>query len=116
MSLINRDAMLIFPKQPLYDWQNYIFSRAPLTFGNEPFGHEKGIVFLIPEMDDSTHFEKWIQKNYKEFFEELLFGWCTDESLWPSKRNHKMFREWFHVSYQSMVQDTMDIPLEQDED
>lgn len=116
MSLINRDAMIVFPKQSLYDWQNRIFPEDLISIGTDPFGHEEGHVFLIPQMDDSAHFEKWIKKNYKDFFENLLFEWCTDESLWPSNRTYKMFIEWFHVSYQSMVQDTIGTPIEQDEE
>ncbi len=53
MSLINRDAMLIFPKKPLYDWQNSIFPEDPIDMEDDPFGNENGSVYLIPEMNDS---------------------------------------------------------------
>ena len=116
MSLINRCGMITFPLQPVFDWQNKIFPDDPISIDGDPFGHENGTIYLIPEMETFEQFEKWIQKNYKVFFEELLFGWCTDESLWPAKRNHKMFREWFHVSFQPMVFDTLNISLKHDED
>ena len=116
MSLINRDAMIIYPKQPLYDWMNLIFTEKLNFDDKDYFGHERGTVFLIPELEDFEHFEKWIQKNFKEFFEESLNGWCTEESLWPKKRNHKLFREWFHVTYQSMVIDVLEESIEHEED
>ncbi|MBE7413296.1 MAG: hypothetical protein HS129_14755 [Leptospiraceae bacterium] len=115
MSIINRDVFLLSPKKPLFDWSNKIFPDDPIKFDRKPFDHDEAHAYLIPELDSPKDFKKWIQKNYRQFFEEQLFGWCTDETLWPRKLTFKMFQDWFDISYQSMVFDTIpDEPVEYD--
>jgi hypothetical protein len=116
MSSINRDIMIIIPKKPLIDWQNTIFPENPLSTDIDPFKPDEGTAFLIPEMDAPEEFEKWIKKNYKIFFEGMLDEWCTDENLWPKNLTYKMFREWFTVMYQSMLIDTLDMPIIREDD
>ncbi len=115
MSLINRNVFLLSPKKPLFDWCNEIFPDDPMEFNRKPFGYDQAHAYLIPELDSPLHFEKWIQKYYHQFFEDQLEGWCTDETLWPKKLTFKMFQDWFDISYQSMVIDTIpDVPIKYD--
>jgi hypothetical protein len=37
-----------------------------------------------------------------------LFGWYTDESIWPEKRTLSVFRKWLDVEIHSMVIDMLD--------
>ena len=58
--------------------------------------------------------EEWIKMNYEALFENDLQGWYTDESLWPKKRDLKLFREWFDVECHTVVEDTVGVPIEDD--
>jgi len=73
MSLINRNVFLLSPKKPLFDWCNQIFPDDPMEFNRKPFGYDQAHAYLIPELDSPLHFEKWIQKYYHQFFEDLIF-------------------------------------------
>ncbi len=108
--------MLVFPKKPVFDWQNELYPKHPISIPEDFFRNDKGKVYLIPKMGSELKFEKWIEKNYEGLFNELLFGWVTKESFWPKNRNYKMFREWFHVTYHSMVIDVVDSPLEREDE
>lgn len=115
MSFVNRDALIIYPKQPVFDWANRIFEE------NEDYGpvdltrHDSGTVFLIEEQPSPEDFEDWIQANYEFFFMTMLEHWTPEESLWPESVSFPMFQEWFHAVYHSMVLDVEEDPLEQEE-
>jgi hypothetical protein len=90
MSFINRDAMIIIPKKPLFEWQSKIFPESELELSEDPFSHDGGHIYLD--------------------------GWCTDEKLWPVDLSFREFKKWFYVIYQSSVEDILeDEPLERDE-
>ncbi|MCB1143047.1 MAG: hypothetical protein KDK54_12445 [Leptospiraceae bacterium] len=108
MSLVNRCVMLISPKAPLYDWVNSIFPDDPIEPSSDPFSHDEGTVFLIPEIETTEEFEEWIYENFKVFFEGLLEEWCTDETLWPKELTYEQFKDWFYISFQTLVYDTLE--------
>jgi hypothetical protein len=51
----------------------------------------------------------------KKYFIDVLADWCVDEKLWPKDLTYKLFKEWFHINYQSMVIDALDEPIEVDD-
>ncbi|MBX7059623.1 MAG: hypothetical protein K1X75_16280 [Leptospirales bacterium] len=116
MSLVNRDVLILYPKQALYDWANRIFAE------NENYGpvdltrHESGTVFLIEELDSPEHFDRWIQENYEFFFMRMVEEWTPEESLWPKEVSFPMFQDWFHAVYHSMVIDVEEAPLEREDE
>ena len=116
MSLVNRDALILYPKQALYDWANRIFEE------NEDYGevdlteNDAGTVFLIEELESPDDFEDWIRANYEFFFMAMVEQWTPEQSLWPEKVSFSMFQEWFHAVHQSMVFDVEQEPLEREED
>jgi len=71
-------------------------------------------VYLINE-DDAENLEEWISLNFMQLFESQLEGWYTDEALWPKKRNIKLFNEWFDVECHSVIIDTADSEIIDDE-
>ena len=87
--MINRAAVILKYKTPAVKWVN--------------------------DADTPDIFNQWIKKNFKAFFENELEGWYTDERLWPKKRNLKLFYEWFEVECHSVIVDTVDLPIEDDE-
>ncbi len=53
--------------------------------------------------------------NYEALFESELEEWYTDEKLWPKKRDIKLFHEWFEVECHTVIIDTIEGPIEDDE-
>lgn len=116
MQYINRDAMILYPRQALYDWANDIFEED-MDYGKiNPYEHDTGTIFLIEELDSPEDFDSWINSNYKYFFAEMLEHWTPANELWPETISYTMFQEWFHVVYHSMIADSKEVPLLRDED
>jgi hypothetical protein len=116
-SMINRSAVILKYKDPAIKWIN----------ASDPFNDDPGItidsvnddrtVYLIREEDADTPdiLNKWIKMNYKNLFENELEGWYTDESLWPPKRDLKLFKKWFDVQCYTVLIDTVEAPIIDDE-
>ena len=56
-----------------------------------------------------------ISLNFEQLFESEIEDWYTDESLWPKNRNRKLFDEWFDVECHSVLIDTVDGKIIDDE-
>ena len=113
---INRSVVIVRPKQPFLDWLTSVekalggrVSQIDLT--------EEGAAFLIPDEDiiDAKEARRYIEKKWREIFEQFLFDWFIEDTLWPKKRTLKMFREWFDFIYAPMAWDLVKKPLEIDE-
>lgn len=111
---INRDALILFPKQPLYDWVNYVSPDYKMKCP-KPLAHDEGEVYLIPEFDHPDETIEFLKDYFIEVFEHQLFSWVTDERLWPEALTWELFNSWFHYSIQSMVLDTLDEEIEKDD-
>lgn len=111
---VNRDALILFPKQALIDWVNYTFPEDTLSLP-KLMEHDMGKIYLIPESFKISESIEYLKKNFKPIFEEEIFEWCIDEEFWPENLTWKLFEEWFHYSIQSMVEDTLDEALLKDE-
>ena len=68
-------------------------------------------MFLIPQFNDISDSEKWIEKRWSFLFEHMLMGWVEDDSLWPEERSLAMFRDWFEIEIHTMVWDLSDEQL-----
>ena len=115
--MINRAAVILKYKTPAVKWVNDadpINDNPGIT--TESINEER-TVYLITDEDADTLdiFNQWIKKNFKALFENELEGWYTDERLWPKKRNLKLFYEWFEVECHSVIVDTVESPIEDDE-
>jgi len=111
---VNRDVLILFPKQPLFDWINYIFPDNKLECP-KPMAHDAGDVFLIPEFTHPDDAIEYVKENFIEFFEQELFDCTTDENLWPDNLTWELFENWFHYSIQSVVMDTLDEEIEKED-
>lgn len=96
---INRNAIVIKPKKPLFDWINFIYPESPVS------EKEEGNIYLIREKDSNEAIEKWLKRNFDQIFQNELNDWHTDEKDWPQKRTFKIFQEWFEYEIHSMVLD-----------
>jgi hypothetical protein len=84
-------------------------------------GHHLPPAGLSPASDrpwwayDEDELARWLARHHRELFEEELNGWYTDPALWPRDRSLKMLQEWCSFELHTVVVDTGDSPLEDDE-
>ena len=112
--MINRAAVILKYKAPFIQWVNDAdpYSNNPgITLESE---NKDSTVYLILE-DDAENLEEWISLNFKQLFESEIEDWYTDESLWPKNRTRELFDEWFDVECHSVLIDTVDGKIIDDE-
>lgn len=106
---LNRTVVLLGPKQPFLDWLNDVDpDDEPLTVEDVRDDNE---VFLIPQFNDNSDSEKWVEMRWSFLFEHMLMGWIDDEAMWPQDRTLDMFREWFDIEIHTMAWDLSDEQL-----
>ena len=102
MFAIERNALILIGKEPYLEWINKT-GDSPMTM--EDITAEPDII-LIPDFQNEDQAEAHLESIYEKAFEELLVGWCVDDSQWPQNRTLTMFKEWFQISYTSLVYDS----------
>lgn len=106
---INRTIIILAPKPDFLDWLNDVDpDDQALTLEDL---REDNEVFLIPQFNDNTDSEKWVETRWEFLFEHMLLGWVEDESLWPQNRTLDMFKEWFDIEVHTMAWDLSTDPL-----
>ena len=100
---IDRNAIVIRPKKPFFDWVNSVFPDDEPV--NEKDGKDENNIYLVREMDSNEHILRWIQLNFEMIFVNELNDWYAKEAKWPERRTYKMFSEWFDVEICSMILD-----------
>lgn len=106
---VNRNAFTVLPKKPFLDWLKNVEGNS--LFPLETIDNN---IYLIEEKDSNEEIEVWLKKNFDIVFRKELEVWFAAEKLWPKNRTYQMFRDWFDISYQSMVYDLEDYPLNKD--
>lgn len=110
MSAINRNAIVVTPQQPFLDWLHKIDSdNADLTLDEI---RQEPTVYVLPECFDKEEAAARLGQASKAIFEEELNSWYTDPAMWPAKRDQGTFSRWFQWSYQSVILDLVDAPIE----
>ena len=95
MELFNRAAVIVTPKRRFLEWINRLPNAGkPLTIEEAA---SLRMVYLAATGDDTPEVSEIIDIYFEEIFEESLYGWTHDESLWPPNRTAHVFRDWFHV-------------------
>jgi len=115
--MLNRAAILVRYREPAVRWINEADPDPDgMTFTLEDVNRER-TVYLVSDAHVQTDVDirRWVQDNFGTLWESELEQWYTDEALWPSKRTLKRFDEWFEVECHTMVFDTSDEPLIDDE-
>ncbi|NND93055.1 MAG: hypothetical protein HKN42_19520 [Granulosicoccus sp.] len=115
--MINRSAVILRYKAPAVAWINTADPHQEDPGITMQSVNQERTVYLISEGDgeDDASVAAWIEDNFRALFESEIHGWYLDESLWPELTGLKMFREWFDVESHSMIVDTVDAALEDDE-
>lgn len=99
--LINRSAILVKPTAEFVAWLKTT-PGDPSELTLEEI-QEDSSVFLLP--DELEDLRGWLKRNYMPIFEQELYNWCTEDSLWPKDLSFKSFKRFFQVSFYSMVYD-----------
>lgn len=105
---INRNAIVVKPRKPFFDWINYLYPDSPVT------GITEANIYLVREKDNNDQIEKWIKKNFDQIFVNELNNWHTLENDWPQKRTFKLFKEWFDYEIHSMIYDLEETDIEKE--
>jgi hypothetical protein len=101
---VERTAIVIKPKQPFWDW---LISHDP----DQDLPHFIIIdpeIYLLPDFEEIDEMKKWLKKHFDTIFCDQMNHWYTDTNLWVNNRTHKMFLEWFDISFHTMLWDTLD--------
>mgnify|MGYP001150329022 CR=1 FL=1 len=117
MALINRAAILLRYKLPAVEWINGCEPGDEEDDVTIEIANEERTVYLISDedADDDESVQRWIELNYQALFENELDGWYCDDSFWPKNLSLKLFYEWFTVECHSVVEDTIDAPIERED-
>ncbi|MBN1696752.1 MAG: hypothetical protein JW881_04500 [Spirochaetales bacterium] len=109
---LNRSAVIITPRQSFFDMIAKISGAKPEK-AVAPLTEDESTIYLIQEADlNELDLKERMANSYKEIFFEELEGWFTDTSRWPKDVTWQEFTEWFHISYQSVILDTLDEEIE----
>ncbi len=115
--MINRAAIILKYKDPAIIWINDADPYNDNPGITKESVNEERTVYLISDEDADTPdiVNNWLKMNYEALFETELDIWYTDESLWPEKRDFKLFKKWFNVECHTCVVDTVGTEIEDDE-
>jgi len=72
-------------------------------------------VYLIPDLDEYSHAEKFVKMHCGEIFEYELSSWDEDEENWPADRSYEAFKKWFDFEIHDMVVDLCEIEIDREE-
>ena len=115
--MLNRAAILLKYKKPAIDWINDAdpYSDDPgITV--EDVNTERTVYLVRDEVADSPEAtEEWLKANQQVLFERELDGWYSDPTIWPKDRSYNQFKKWFEVECHSVVEDTLEEPIIDDE-
>lgn len=116
--MINRAAVLLRYKAPAVAWINEADPSDVDPGVTLDSANDDRMVYLIRDDDGDSPdaLGDWVALNYAALFENELDGWYTDEKLWPANRDLSLFNEWFDVECHSMILDTVDEPIMDDEE
>jgi hypothetical protein len=112
--MVNRGAVILKYKDPFLKWISEADPSEHKAEITAEDANQERTVYLISD-EDAENVDGWIRENYETLFEAELEGWYTDEALWPRKRNHKVFMEWFDVECHSVILDTVGGDIYDDE-
>jgi hypothetical protein len=115
--MINRTAVILKCKEPAVQWINDADPYHDDPQISLESANQERTVYLISDhdADDDKALARWIKLNCGNLFEAELEGWYTDESLWPQNRTFKLFQDWFEVECHTVIEDTVGMPIEDDD-
>ena len=113
MMYINRSILVIKPKQPFVDWLNSTNPEEKQCVLDDMISDTNA--YLVSEVDDDDDLARELKKHFKKIFENELWAWCLDKSLWPADITFSLFTEYFTVEQHTMVADLCGEPFRTEE-
>ncbi len=109
MLMINRGAILLKYHDPMVRWINDADPHDDDPgITKEDLRHDRTVYLVADEdADGKDAVDRWVENNFEALFEAELAGWYTDPALWPEPRTLAVFRKWFDVEHHSIVVDTV---------
>jgi hypothetical protein len=111
--MLNRDLLIVRYKQPFVDWVNEADPNPGHRIKQQD-ANEDSPAYLIHEFA-SEEFDSWLEAYYPILFETILGEWYTDPVLWPQDRTLKLLKDWCELEVHSMILDSVNGPLLDDE-
>lgn len=107
--LLNRAAVVVQPREPFLSWLRFADSDgADLALADL---RRDPSIYLLPECDDDEALAVVLERKFQEIFEDQLRGWIDEPDLWPDPLTFDRFRDWFDISFHSMVADLVERPI-----
>lgn len=111
--MLNRSVLIVRYQQPFVDWINAVETDSPLILTLED-ARKDSTAYLV-EVEDEEELAEWLELNGPLLFEEELHAWYTDPNLWPQDRTPQLLRQWCSFELHTMVHDTGETPLVDDD-
>ena len=115
--MLNRAVLILKLQEPGLNWLNQVDANdsSPMTLEE---ANMENTVYLISEEDSESPdtLNAWLELNYQNLFETELENWYGDESVWPENRTYSLFKQWFSAECHTVIIDTVNAPLIDDED
>jgi hypothetical protein len=96
------------------DWINAADPSPTLHTLTLAEANQEHTVYLV-EVEDENELAEWLARHHQEIFEQELKGWYTDPALWPRDRPLKVLQRWCSFELHTVVVDSGESPLEDDE-
>lgn len=115
--MVNRTALLLTYKEPAIRWINEADPVEDSMVITEEHVNTERTVYLISRDDGESGVtqQAWIKRNFRQLFESELEGWYTEPNLWPKPLTLKLFHKWFETEFNTVLFDTVDEPIFDDE-
>jgi len=108
MKMLNRNAVIVKPRQPYRDWIASLEGSHPDDYDKEDTEFP---VYLLPETWNMLDFQRILKRYFPIIFAQELYGWARNEEDWPRRRGWRTLCAWFEVEFGSEVLDLVDGPL-----
>lgn len=105
MEAVNRSLLVIFKKQKFVDWVNTTKENVKDPDFTLKEINQEPSSFLIPDFEEISDAEAFIEEVKPHLFELMINDWYTDTKSWPSDRSNSQFQEWFDLHYSSLIFD-----------
>lgn len=99
---INRGLLIVKAKEPFREWIDSLPGKDKITLRDI---NKDCPAYLIPELDDHTQKDAFLNTIYADIFVKQLLYWCKNDSKWPRNRSLALFNRWFQLEFHSTVED-----------
>lgn len=115
--MLNRSALLLRYKEPAVRWINEVDPNpGPRAITLDDVNEDRTVYLIDDQVADTPEqLRRWLRRHFRRLFESELSAWYVYPELWPNKLTLKLFDEWFTMECHSVVLDTLDSRIENDE-